>query len=116
MQLSCDVKTPLDLEYRKKSASFMRKDGTLFLSLQFDNKGESGGLLSTKSSVGYGGETRQLRANLAQQAKIKGMQKKAGLLFSPPKEASLEKLSFDLVGVDSNGKPYKLQKTITEEK
>ncbi len=114
LRLDCVVKTPLELEYKRKSAAFEEEDGKLRLSLAFENKGESGGILSPRSGVSYGEEGRRLRASLSEKAKIKGREKNVLLKFLAEKESTLEKITLDLSGVDSNGKPYKLQKTIAE--
>lgn len=116
LRLECEVKTPLELEYKRKSAAFKQEDGKLWLLLAFENKGESGGILSPKSGVSYGEEGNRLRAELSEKAKIKGKEKNVLLKFLAEKESLLEKLTLDLSGVDSNGKPYKLQKTIAEKR
>ena len=116
LRMECVVKTPLDLSYKAASASFEREDGNLFLCLVFDNQGESGGILSPESAVSYGKESMRLRAVLGKKAKIRGQEKNVKLKFEAGGESSLEKLTIDISGVDANGKPYKLQKTIKEKK
>ncbi|MEM2138447.1 MAG: hypothetical protein QW568_05135, partial [Candidatus Anstonellaceae archaeon] len=113
--LESKVKTPMDLEYRKGTAAFVEeRGGAVALCCTFYNKGETGGKLTVKSSVGYGkGETMK-RAFLAEKMKIKGMQKKVELKFAPAEKAPVETMTFELLGMDSNGKPYKGQKTVKE--
>ncbi len=116
IRLECEVKTPLDLSYRKGSAAFLEQDGNLYLVLRFDNKGESGGILSAESQVSYGKESGRLKAALVGKTKVKGMEKNVHLKFLAEKEAPTDKISIGLLGVDANGKPYAMQKTVVERK
>jgi len=106
------VKTPMELVYLPGSAEFGEEDGTSFLSLAFENVGESGGFLLPRSSTGYGTGGKMLRTNLPAKVKIKGKQKRVELRFSPAQERKIEFLVFDLCGTDSNGKEFKLQKSL----
>ena len=112
LTLHTKVKTPLMLEYRKGSAEFSEENGILLLCLTFDNRGESGGILSTKSGVSYGNDDGFARAALEHKVKIKGRQRNVRLEFAAEKRAPLEKLALELLGVDSNGKEYRLRKTV----
>ena len=112
LTLRAKVKTPLMLEYRKGSAGFSEKGGILLLCLTFDNLGESGGILSTKSGVSYGNGNPPARAGLAHKVKIKGLERNVKLEFAAEKQAPVEKLALELLGVDSNGKEYCLRKTV----
>jgi len=117
VNLTSEIKTPMELAYIAKSCRFERlESGGPVLILVFENKGESGGILSTKSSAGYGNDSGMLRAALPERVKIKGRQKKVELKFAPAQEVAVELLALELLGVDSNGKEYKLQKTIKEKK
>ncbi len=113
--LTAQVKMPMRLQYRKGSAVFEATDGNDALCLTFDNLGESGGRLSTKSSAGFGKGKAMERAPLFESRKIKGMEKNVVLRFSPAKRIEIEKVEVELVGVDSNGKPYN-DKRIAENK
>ncbi|MFA6489301.1 MAG: hypothetical protein WCT52_01335 [Candidatus Micrarchaeia archaeon] len=111
--LSAQVKTAMELEYIPGSAEFEKQDnGTLALILVFQNTGETGGFLVTRSSVGYGVENRMKRSNLAAKTKIKGKQKKVRLVFSPSEETAIKFLTFDFSGTDANGKEYKFQNSL----
>jgi hypothetical protein len=113
--LESKVKTPMDLEYKKGTAAFVEeKGGAAVLCCTFYNKGESGGTLNLKSSVGYGKEGKMKRASLVEKVKIKGMQKKVELKFAPVEKLPVALMVFELLGMDSNGKPYKGQKTLKE--
>lgn len=113
--LESKVKTPMDLEYKKGSAAFEGgKDGAAQLCMTFYNRGESGGTLNVKSSVGYGTDAKMKRAQLVAKVKVKGMQKKVELKFAPAERVPVEKMVSELLGLDSNGKPYKGQKTVKE--
>lgn len=110
LALSSQVKTAMELEYVPGSAEFEKlEDGALALILVFQNAGETGGLLATRSSAGYGTESRMKRSSLAKKTKIKGKQKKIRLEFSPAEETAIEFLSFDFAGTDANGKEYALK-------
>jgi hypothetical protein len=115
VQLISKVKTAMDLEYKKGTAAFAEeKGGAVLLCAEFYNRGESGGTLNLKSSVGYGTDGKMLRASLVQKVKIKGMQKKVELKFSPAKRVPVEAMIFELLGMDSNGKQYKARKIVKE--
>jgi len=113
--LESKVKTAMDLEYKKGTAAFADEaGGAVELCCTFYNKGETGGTLNLKSSVGYGKEGKMTRAQIAGKVKTKGMQKKVELKFAPAEKVPVEKMVFELLGMDSNGKPYKGQKTVKE--
>jgi len=117
VNLTSEIKTPMELVYIASSCRFERLEGDkTAICLVFENKGESGGILSTKSSIGYGSDAGMLRAALPERAKVKGKQKKVELRFSPAQEVAVGLLALELLGADSNGKEYKLQKTIKEKK
>lgn len=113
LTLQSQVKTPLELVYRR-AAKFEGKGGELALCLLFENVGESGGLLSRQSSAVYGSEGHMIPSKLLKQAKVKGKQKKVELQFGPAEKCGLQRISFELFGVDSNGKEYKKQETVLE--
>ena len=105
--LTSQVKTPMKLGYKKGSAVFAgQKDGKEKLCITVDNLGESGGLLSVKSSICYGKDKKKERAPLFENQKIKGLEKNVVLKFFPAKKMEIENLEISFVGVDSNGKPY----------
>ena len=111
--MTSQIKTPMELEYLPGGEKFEKQgDGTLLLVLAFENRGESGGFLLPRSTVGYGKENAMKRANLAAKTKIKGMQKKAELRFSPAEKTGMDFLVFDLQGMDANGKEYGLQASV----
>ena len=115
VSLSSELKTPMELAYLAGSCRFEKlEEGQNALVLAFENKGESGGTLSTKSSVGYGSAESMQRAGLIEKARIKGKQKKAELRFAPANPATIEKLALELLGADSNGKEYALRRTVKE--
>ena len=111
LTLQSQVKTPMELVYRK-GAAFGENEGGLALCLLFENAGESGGLLSRQSSAAYGSGGRMVSSKLLKQAAIKGRQKRVELRFGPAEKCALEKISFELSGVDSNGKEYRKQGTV----
>ncbi len=109
--LSSQVKFSMSLQYRGGSAKFAENS----IILSFSNVGESGGILETASSVSYTGEGGvESKANLISRTKVKGGQKSVELAFSPAEPAQIERLELDLLGKDSNGKPYALKKKINE--
>lgn len=104
--LHSQVKTPMDMQYKAGSAKVSQEEAGLFLCLTFDNKGESGGLLSKKSkAMKYMDDTRE-EYPLAAETKVKGMEKNVILKFAAEANEVPEKFVILLVGVDSNGKPY----------
>jgi hypothetical protein len=113
--LTSQVKTPMSLAYRKGSAkASRRKDGVETLSLAFDNLGESGGLLSTNSHIGYGEEGAV--AHLEKPTKVKGLHKNLLLCFAPAPSATTQRIIAMLFGVDANGKAYQEMKAASEKK
>ncbi len=113
--LSSQVKTPMSLAYRKGSAKVGRsKEGTETISLAFDNLGESGGLLSINSHIKYGGKGAV--AHLEKPTKVKGLHKNLLLCFAPAPDASIDRITAMLFGVDANGKAYQEMKTAGEKK
>ena len=111
LSLSSQVKTSLDLEYVRGSFKFANGE----IRAEFLNRGQSGGVLGTKSSVLYGSGGRFSRAPLSKKTKIKGLERRAVLVFAPASRVAAKRLAFELVGVDSNGKPYRAKKEIAEE-
>lgn len=109
--LTSQVKTPMDLEYVPQSVGFCKRDGTACLKAEFTNRGESGGILDRRSNASYGTAEKMMHAQLEKKVKIKGGQKKIELIFSPAQECEIERVAFELLGVDSNGKEYKYQKS-----
>ncbi|MBM3228814.1 hypothetical protein FJZ26_00110 [Candidatus Parvarchaeota archaeon] len=103
-----NVKLPMDLRYRPKSAKVGGKLEN-YICLTFDNLGESGGLLSTSSRIEFATLQQEKKtAMLQQQAKIKGLEKGVELQFGPTRQnVQFGKILYFLVGADSNGKPYK---------
>ena len=103
-----NVKTPLDLLYIKNSA---RLGGKLdnFIILEFDNIGDSGGMLMLASHVDFeDGQGVRKSGKLSQVVKVRGLEKGVLLLFGPlGMNQAFSGLSYSLAGVDSNGKPYK---------
>ncbi|HQT45482.1 MAG TPA: zinc ribbon domain-containing protein, partial [Candidatus Micrarchaeota archaeon] len=103
-----NVKTPLDLAFIQNSA---RLGGKLdnFIILEFDNIGESGGLLMLDSHVDFAdGQGVRKSGKLSDVVKVKGLEKGVLLLFGPfGMNQAFSGLSYSLAGVDSNGKPYK---------
>jgi hypothetical protein len=115
--LSSQLKTSLDLQYRKGSAEVKEIDGARFLGLSFNNTGESGGLVSKKSRLIVSGESGdEAPINLENERKVKGLEKNITLLFPYGKETAPIKMVVMLVGVDSNGKPYEKRQEIKAEK
>jgi hypothetical protein len=111
VSLSSQVKSTMGLQYRRGSAAF--ESGALLLS--FKNTGESGGILETASSVTYfSQEGAGKKASLSSRTKIKGGEQGIRLAFSPADKAAISRLELDLVGTDSNGKPYSLKRKISE--
>ncbi|VVB58564.1 Uncharacterised protein [Candidatus Anstonella stagnisolia] len=104
--LETNVKTPMQLEYIKGSAEFSEKG----ISLLFDNSGESGGILSVKSKVECKGES----ANLKEKKSVKGYEKNIKLEFGLAAGTNADAVKVLLLGVDANGKEYRLVKTIKE--
>jgi len=104
VNLETNVKTPMQLEYKKGSAKFYEEG----ISLAFDNIGESGGILNVKSKVEYGGES----AELKKKKTVKGYEKNIVLEFGYLKKTDAQAIGIFLVGVDANGKEYRLVKTI----
>lgn len=109
VEMETNVKTPMQLVYRKGSVEF--EEGAGALMLEFDNIGESGGILSAKSKIAYGAQ----KASLAKQAKIKGYEREIKLEFENAKKEKAQSFKITLVGVDSNGKEYALEREIKEE-
>jgi len=109
--MTSQVKTPMELVYLPGSARFEERDGETALCAAFENRGETGGILSVRSGASYGSEGKLLHAPLAEKVKIRGLQKKTELAFAPAQKAPLEMLAFELLGNDANGKEYKLQKS-----
>lgn len=125
VMLHTQVKTPMDLQYKKGSGKFVQEDGeegsgsaapkagkgasldcALLLCLAFDNVGESGGLVSKKSKVlTYADDTRE-EMPLARETKVKGLQKNVILKFCAREKRLLAKSAIILIGVDANGKTY----------
>lgn len=105
VELSSQVKTPMDLAYRSRSA----KAEAGKASLAFDNRGESGGIVNSKSYLLFGSE----KLPLGKDAKVKGKQKGVVLVFACGK-VSADKFSIHLMGVDANGKPYEMKKVVKE--
>ncbi len=103
-----NVKSPMDLAYSKGSAGLGGKLEN-FISLGFDNIGESGGMVMPGSLVEFEDENGNRKAGkLSGPVKFKGLEKGVALLFGPlAMGQKFSKLTYLLVGVDSNGKPYK---------
>ncbi len=111
VSLSSQVKSPMELQYRRGSVAF--KEGALLLT--FDNVGESGGILEKSSSVTcFSQESIGKKAALTARAKVKGGEKGVTLSFAPADEAPISRLELDLAGTDSNGKPYSLKRKISK--
>jgi len=109
VSLSSQVKTPMDLQYKSGSASIKSES----LALVFNNVGESGGILETASFVVYfSGESIGKKASLLARTKVKGGEKGILLSFAPVDASKISSLEINLVGKDSNGKPYSLKKKI----
>ena len=106
VEMGSNVKTPMQLVYREASAKFIQEEGAILL--EFDNVGESGGILSVKSSVTCEGA----KAALIRQAKVKGFERKIALKFAPVKKECAGELKVFLAGADANGKGYLLEKSI----
>ncbi|MCX8198176.1 MAG: hypothetical protein N3F07_03220 [Candidatus Micrarchaeota archaeon] len=113
LQLTSEVKTPMELAYIPKSSRLASIGEAMALQMDFQNLGESGGILSMKSNVRFGQNDSQL-AWLTKKAKIKGKQKRITLEFAPVKKTEIQILWLELLGVDSNGKEYSLKKVIEE--
>ena len=111
VSLSSQVKSAMDLQYKRGSAVF--ESGALILT--FKNVGESGGILEMSSYVMYfSQESAGKKAALASRTKIKGGEQGIRLAFSPAEEAAVSRLELCLAGTDSNGKPYSLKRKINE--
>jgi len=107
VSLSSQVKSSMDLQYKRGSASF----GSGALILTFNNIGESGGILETSSSVTcFSQESVGKKAALSSRTKIKGGEKNILLSFAPADGMAISRLELNLAGTDSNGKPYSLKR------
>ena len=114
--LHSQVKTPMDLQFRKGSEKFLEEEGSPVLCLTFDNVGESGGILGKKSKVlTFADETRD-ELPLARETKVKGLKKNIVLKFRAHEGRLLAKSAIIIVGVDANGKPYEKREEIKEGK
>jgi len=113
VSISSQVKSPLDLQYKQDSALF--ESGALVLT--FNNVGESGGILELSSAVMYFSQNGVgKKAALTSRTKVKGGEKNILLRFAPAEEAVISRLDLNLVGIDSNGKPYSLKRKIEKKK
>ena len=109
--LSSQVKSTMNLQYRCGSALF--ESGALLLI--FKNVGECGGILEMSSFVTYfSQESIGKKATLVSRTKIKGGENGIRLSFSPAGAVVISRLELNLVGTDSNGKPYLLKRKFSE--
>lgn len=111
VSLTAQVKTPMELAFVPGTAAFSEEGGIAAFCAEFENRGETGGTLSTRSRAGYGSVGKLSFAPLPEKAKVKGLQKKVLLRFSPARKSEFDYVSFELLGADANGKEYHLRKS-----